>query len=515
MFSLMDKLSRFSCKQIQFIIVAISIMVAAQVQYIQHGWINPDSVLYLEAAKLFAVGDWKAGFAVFPWPFYSLTIASTHYLTSLSIHHSAQLLNVIYFAITTYAFTAIIQQCGGKQQQLIAGALIFLSAQYMIGGVLEMLMRDEGFWAFFLLSLVFIMRFYQHHQLQDALLWQVMIILAVLFRIEAMLYLVLLPLVLFVNNQSFKFNALLTIKAYSLQIFLAFALITIILNHPNLSTDMLGRLNEIFTTNLWHEFSQKIVLKSQVMSEQVLGEYLEEFAIPGLVLTFIYVIFVKSITATGAVTFGLGLLGIKNSSSLIEKKARNILLSTMLIAFLNMALIVTKVFVLSGRYVLAISFILMVFASFYFAKLLDNSTTKSNKKANWIMWILLIIMAFGFTKNLMPKKTGYNYMQNSVLWLMNQQNVKTINQVYFNEIRLRYYAKAPYLRQIENPINQLSIAVKDKTVNQYEYLMVAATDKETSEINAILANAPKFAEIKRFHDAKSKKFVIIYQKSKS
>lgn len=511
MFSLIDKLNQFSYKQIQLMIVTISILVATQVQYIQHGWINPDSVLYLEAAKLFAVGDWKAGFAIFPWPFYSLTIALTHHLTSLNIHHAAQLLNVVYFAIATYAFTTIIEQCGGRQLQLIAGALIFLSAQYMIGGVLEMLMRDEGFWAFFLLSLVFIMRFYQHHQLKDALFWQTMIILAVLFRIEAMLYLVLLPLVLFVNNQSFKFNALLTIKAYSLQIFLAFALITIILNHPNLSTDMLGRLNEIFTTNLWHEFSQKIVLKSQVMSEQVLGEYLEEFALPGLILTFIYAIIVKSISSTGVVTFVLGLFGIKNSSALIEKSARHVLFATMLIATLNMGLIITKVFVLSGRYVLAISFVFMVFASFYLANLLENSIQKPNKKNTIFITILVIIMLLGFVKNLMPKKQGYNYMQDTVTWI--QKNNVENKPVFYSERRARYYANQPFDSSWVDQWSSVEKFVSNKNFQHFSYLAIGYSKSKPSHELFIKNTLSNFQEIKRFYDVKRKKYMVIYKRN--
>ena len=196
MFNILHKLEKKSVAQLQFWIVLLSVLIATQVQYIQHGWINPDSVLYLEAAKFFSNGNWQAGFEVFPWPFYALCIALVNTITQLGVHFSAQLLNVLFFAIATYSYIQIIQLAGGKQKQMIAGALIWLSAQYMIGGVLEMLMRDQGFWAFFLLSIVFFIRFYQQHRLKDALLWQACIIVATLFRIEAILYLLFLPFIL-------------------------------------------------------------------------------------------------------------------------------------------------------------------------------------------------------------------------------------------------------------------------------------------------------------------------------
>lgn len=512
MLSFFQKLSAYQVKHIQLTVVLISILVATQVQYIQHGWINADSVLYLEAAKLFASAQWKAGFEIFPWPFYALCIAATHHITSLSIHHAAQLLNVVFFAIATYAFTLIIQLCGGKQKELIAGALIFLSAQYMIGGVLEMLMRDEGFWAFFLLSLAFLIRFQQHQQLKDALLWQVMIIFAVLFRIEAILYLVLLPLVICMNNHSFARKLALLVQAYSIQILLALAVIMAPLIHPDLSTAMLGRLNEIFTTNLWHEFTEKILTKSQVMSEMVLGEYLEEFAIPGLILTFIYVIIVKSINATGIITFGLGVLGIKNSHALIEKKARQILIASMLIATFNMALIITKVFVLSGRYVLAISFIFMVLASFYLAQYLQNSAEKPSKKANLIITILLMIMILGFVKNLIPKKLGYNYMQDAVTWLQLNKHPHH-DEVLYDDPRMRYYANAPFIGTwVNNWSNTQTTLSSSHSKHQFKYLAISHSAKNPERLIFIKSKRPEYRELKRFYDSNKNKFVVIYQK---
>lgn len=513
MFSLLQKLNTYKTQQIQLVIVLISVLVAAQVQYIQHGWINPDSVLYLEAAKLFAAGQWKAGFDIFPWPFYSLWIAATHQLTGLSIHHAAQLLNVVFFAITTYAFTSIIQLCGGQQKQLIAGGLIFLSAQYLIGGVLEMLMRDEGFWAFFLSSLVFFIRYHQQHQLKDALLWQVAIIFAVLFRIEAILYLMLLPLVLLFNTaRSFVANLKLTITAYSLQILLALAVVFALFIHQDFSTAMLGRLNEVFTPEIIQLFTKKIVAKSQIMSQNVLGQYLEEYAIPGLLITFLYVIIAKTIYATGWLTFGLGVMGIKHHGLLMEKKSSQVMIASMLIALLNMALIITKVFVLSGRYVLAMSLLLMLFASFYFAWLLEKSDTPSDKRNRWIVGVLIVVMLLGFIKNLLPKQDGYNYMQDAVSWLKDNSKASLQQDVFYNEVRLRYYAGAPFIASWGDTLAYFSQAVKDHSIEQYPYLMIAASKKDLATIEALLAQLPQYQEVNRFYDVRAKKLVLILKK---
>lgn len=515
MFSFLQKLSAYKTQQIQLVILLISVLVAAQVQYIQHGWINPDSVLYLEAAKLFAVGQWKAGVEIFPWPFYSLWIAATHQLTGFSIHHAAQLLNVLFFAMATYAFTNIIQLCGGKQKELIAGGLIFLSAQYLIGGVLEMLMRDEGFWAFFLTSLVFFIRYHQQRLIKDALLWQVAIIFAVLFRVEAILYLMLLPLVLLLNTErSFVGNLKLTLTAYSLQILVALGIVSALFIYQDFSTAMLGRLNEVFTPEIINLFTKKIVAKSQIMSQGVLGKYLEEYAMPGLLITFVYVIIAKTIYATGWVTFGLSMMGIKHHGLLMDKKSSQVILASMLIALLNMALIITKVFVLSGRYVIAMSFMLMVFASFYFAQLLTKPEITSDKKSRWIVYLLLAVMILGFIKNLLPKQPGYNYMQDAVAWLKDNSNASLQHDVFYNEVRLRHYADAPFMGTWGDTLAHLSQAVMDKSIQQYPYLMIAVSKRDLATIKTLFAQLPEYKEINRFHDVQAKKLVLILKNNK-
>lgn len=80
--------------------------------YIQHGWLNVDSLLYFESARLFAIGEFKQGVAIFNWPLYSLLISALHRLTGLSIHTSAQMLDIVFFAISTFSLSYLIKLAG-------------------------------------------------------------------------------------------------------------------------------------------------------------------------------------------------------------------------------------------------------------------------------------------------------------------------------------------------------------------------------------------------------------------
>lgn len=509
MHKILQKLEALSCRKLHWIAVGLSILIAAQVQYIQHGWINPDSVLYLEAAKLFTQGAWKAGFAVFPWPFYSLCIASISKISALNVHLSAQILNVLFFSIATYSFIQIIQLAGGKQRQMIAGMLIWLSAQYMIGGVLEMLMRDEGFWAFYLSSLVFFIRYYQQHQFKDALLWQICIIFATLFRIEAILFLMFLPLILLWQaNTSPKLKWQRLLQTNAINISLALFVVIIFSLNDHTSSQLLGRLNEIFTSNLWQQFSKNLTDKSAIMSSQVLGEYLNEFATTGLLLTFFYVMCVKMLGATGLINVGLSAMAIKHRKSLIDNQAFQVLRVAAFIAVLNMALIITKVFVLSSRYVLALSFILMVLASFYFAELLYKN--HENKKNKWLTLALILFMLGGAIKNTLPKKAGYNYQQQAVSWVekYNQDNLP----IFYDDCRMRFFAKQPFTGTWGDNWQVFLALAKSEKLEDYQ-LIALSSNVKTIKTHVAKEYLKNYHEIKRFYDARKRKFIIIYEKS--
>ena len=271
-----------------------------------------------------------------------------------------------------------------------------------------MLMRDEGFWAFYLRACVFY-RFYQSNHIKDALLWQTCIIVAMLFRIEAILFLIFLPLILLLKkDKSLKARLADLFKCNAIHIGLTIAVVMIFVTNSELSTAFLGRLNEIFTSNIIHEFTKNLVEKSQIMSTQVLGKYLEEFALQGLLLTFVYVIFAKTITATGVINVALAGFVIKHKKQLIEINAYRVLKAAAIIALINMGLIITKVLVLSSRYVLALSFVIMVFAAFFLAELFKH-LTQSNKQKKWLVIGLIVIMMLGAVKNILPKQKGYNY----------------------------------------------------------------------------------------------------------
>ncbi|PPC94738.1 MAG: hypothetical protein CTY33_02220 [Methylotenera sp.] len=510
---LLNKTKNISIITFQLGSVLLAMLLAAQIQYIQHGWINPDSVLYFESARLFALGEWQQGFKVFQWPLYALLIAFTHQITTLEIQTSAQLLSMIFFGITTASFLKIIELAGGGKNVMCAGILILFSSNYLVGDVLEMLMRDQGFWAFFLMSLVFFIRFYKNRNYLDAFFWQVYMITATLFRIEGITYLIALPLMLFFDQKQLLAQSVIDfLKSNFLNISLIILMIAALMLNI-IPIESFGRLNEILTIN--DQLTEKLFAQSAIMGTHVLGQYLDEFALPGILLTFVYVLIIKTIHATGYVNVGLAVLTIRSKPALLDDKVAKVLNIAAVIALINMALIITKVFVLSGRYVLALSLILMIFASFYFGAIFKHLQTSSqtNKKMKWLVIALIAFMSLSLVKNILPKRDGYNYVQDAVTWLNAKNSSK--KPVFYDDTRARYYAGAPFIGTWEDNWAILKKSIENGDIHQYEYLVINHALKHSDREQQLAQKIPQFTPIKKFSDANHKKSIVIYQRNTS
>ena len=508
MIKILTAIEQTNPKHLFWFIVAASIVLAAQMQAIQHGWINPDSVLYLEAAKHIVIGDIRGAYQIFNWPFYALCIGMVSKLTTFNVHLSAQLLNMVFFGVATASFLKIIQLAGGKNLALFAGALLLFGNLYIVGDVLEMLMRDEGFWAFYLTSLVFFIRFYQQKKISDALLWQVTAIIAVLFRIEAITFLLLLPLVFIVDSQlNYRQRVINLIKTYSISL-LSLLIIFIAINTvDSLSIKNFGRLQEVFSMDLWSIFSQNLMNKSVIMSDQVLGHYLDEYAVSGLLLTFAYVIIVKNLTTLGLVSVVLIGMYLKNKFDLINSDVKRVLAATAIICLLNMALIITKVFVLSSRYVVALTLILLIVSALYLGYLFKEVTERSNKRTILIVSIVTIIMCLSIFKNVLSKGGGYNYTQAAVTWVKARHDKQ---RVFYEDSRMRYYAGEPFIGSGVYHFGSINLGTDN--LHQYDYLVFKFGVHDQHKKKMLLQSLPEYKEVKRFYARKKKKYCAIYQK---
>lgn len=516
---IIQKLSTLSESQLQKLFTLIAILITCEVMYIQHGWVNDDSVLYFELARLFSLGEWKQGIALFNWPLYPALISAVHQLTPFNFQTSAQLLNISFFAMTTFSFIQLIRLGGGNKTTILCGAILLLSSTYIVGDVLPMLLRDQGFWAMFLTSLVYFIQFYRHQKLSDALLWQISAILAMLFRIEAIIFLVALPFTLFQQHEFSIKQKLTYFFEANLILILATTLITAILVFSSsFQLSDFGRLQEAIAIfpRILTDITQKFIRKAEIMNEEILGSFLNEYGMIAIIISLASIIVIKIAKLVGLpviAIFAVNYAG-RNHTTTMQQDARTILLWSLALTLVNACTIVARDFILSGRYIIALGLILLIFAAFHLASLVEKIRANSLKK-RWEKTVILIAITstlfLGFN-NLLPKQAGYNFEQDAVAYIKQQQIPNS--KIFYVTPRLRFYADAPFTTRGYDYWDYTQKAIEDGSIYQYDYLAIVLNinNKNESKEAKLLEKLPQYKIEKEFFGYKNKKKVILFVK---
>lgn len=497
------------------LITAASIPLTVWMMYIQHGWVTDDTVLYLEVARLFAAGKWQEGYALYSWPFYPGIIALVHKLTSLNLQHAAQLLNVAFFAVTTYSFSSLIRLSGGDKTTIACGALLLFSSPYVVGDILPTLLRDQGFWAAMLAGFVFFIQFYRHGKLSAAILWQICASVAVLFRIEAITFLIALPLVLLHDVRFSKWQKILRLaQAWLVSILVGLLIAVAIAVSPQLSLDDFGRLGNLLaaSVNLFEQIMNGLRHKADVMGEQVLGRFLDEYAFIGLIATLLLILlfkFMKSIGIWAVITLTLTH---KSFSNTITPDSKRVLFWLATLAILNASIILFHIFILSTRYVVILGFLLLVFASFGLSQLLAplNQDTPQAPLKKYFASFLLVMFILSFTINLLPKRAGHNFEQEAVAWVKN--HARHGETVFYSSPRERFYAGAPFTKRNYDLWRYTLDAVEDGTIHQYDFLLINVEDELEGKTRFLIEKLPSHELQQEFYAERKKKKVVIFEK---
>jgi len=508
-------LQQLSDKKFMLLMSLLAVITAWRVIYIQHGWLNVDSLLYFESARLFAIGEFKQGFAVFNWPLYSLLISAVHRITHLSIHTSAQVLDIVFFAITTFSFSYLIKLAGGNKLTIACGVFLLLSTPYIVGDVLPMLLRDQGFWAAFLTSLVFFVQYYRTQKVSDALLWQLSTIVAMLFRIEGITFLVGLPLILWLRHD---LNFLQKLKQFllinSLSILAALAILAALLLSPSVTLSDFGRIKEVIS--LVSDVSQAFNVKAASMGN-VLGSYFEDYGLIALVAGLISILLLKIASIIGWPVIALYAVNrnSQESSTLpLQTDTRIIFYSVALISIINASASMARVFVLSNRYIVTIGFIALVFAAFCLASLIQKLRTNTFNR-NWQKWLtiaLIIIFSASYIKNILPKKDGYTFERDAVAYVK-QKNI-TNDKIFFVTDKSIFYAGAHFNGRHSNHWQLTLDSIKDGSIYHYDYLLLyAEIDANTAEQEKVIREQlSQYRLDKEFYGVNQKKKIMLYVK---
>ncbi|GAB3105349.1 hypothetical protein G8770_13420 [Aestuariicella hydrocarbonica] len=394
------------------------------------GSINADATQYLIAADTFKVSGWDAAEEIYPRPFYSVLIGGLSQITHTSSFVSAQLLDISLLALLGYAFVKVIQALGGdRRAQWIGACLIVLLPT--LADYRDYLIRDFGYWAFMLLALNALIRFQANARLLQAGQWCAYSGIAMLFRPEAVLLLVLVPTALLLPSpQSLVLRLKLTAKLYGL--LLAGLLIALAIG---LSTglQLQDKFIELALSPLLEQANQLAISLpkyTQVMASEILNRHSEEHAAlsVSLVLSGIFVATLLSALTPIIVFLGLYLW---KKGQLRWPRNTPYLMMHIVLAGILINFLLFKHF-MQARYMLLTALLLLIPLCIGLSREYDNIARSKVKKGLLFTLAMLVLLDNHISTS------SHEHDQDSLAWL--QQHSSQDDWIYTNDHQLAYFS---------------------------------------------------------------------------
>ena len=261
--------------------------------------LNADGILYLRTAQAFLTDGVAGAFGLYEWPWYSIAIGLLHKLCGISLHLAAQTINAALVSLMVVAFLSLCREAGGDRMTLIFAAMLVL-AHSGLNEYRNFVVRDFGFWAFSLLSLLALMRCVRRERHKDALLWSGFVLAAFSFRTEALLLALLGPFSAFASHAPWKRRCIAYLKLNWVILALIFLGTASLLIYP----DILERFAAASVYQKWAyhllEMKNEIVRSLAELSATMFNEHGEDFHLLFLLSGLAAIVVAEFLAALGA-----------------------------------------------------------------------------------------------------------------------------------------------------------------------------------------------------------------------
>jgi hypothetical protein len=448
--------------------------------------INPDGICYLQSAEAMDKGLLIATHlcAQAKWPFYSILIFGVIKLTHFSSLVAAYVLNGLFSLITVIAFIAIVDMLTTKKRIVWLAALTILLA-HEFNDIRADIVRDHGFWAFYLLSLLYFLRYFQIagpnlRRGYLALLWSFTLLTAGIFRIEGFLFLLLLPFTVFLDvRRSLARRFLGFLQLNIITLLGAGVVASWAFMHPGQS---LGRLAEIQFQLMYgvHQLIASFENTSNALAFHVLNSFSMHDAsliLMGMFASWYLLCVISNVSLIYAV------LIIYAWWKKITKFDR----ATRLVfgAYIFINVLITSVFLienmfLAKRYLIALSLVLMVWVPFALNDLLSAWRTRK-----WPLLLALFFIAMYAVSGIFNLGYSKKYVREAGDWLA--LNAPLNAKIYSNDYQVLYYSRhlGEAIFTQGHAFEKLS-KIAHGQWRQYDYLALRVNKSESAADQAIL-----------------------------
>jgi len=378
-----------------YLLIAITVLVSFALTFyaiIVDPIINPDALLYLSAADEFKQGNFSNGIALYKWPFYSILISFLSSTFGLSLQSAAHVFNGTMHAMGIVGFLACVHALGGNKKTLVIAAILLLIFP-SLNKYRSLIIRDAGFLAFYFWSLYHLLLAIQTDQIKRYCYAFILMLIAMLFRIEAIAMLAIVPTYILYSKSTHKFYRFcwsgITIVIASV-LFFGISVWLFGEQSKSLESGILGMLQ----ASVQH-LNESLDFKLTIIRKQLLNEFSFKIAPFVLIVSVIGLTIYETLRRLAYVYAFLSWHALKNRLVLQQTELRHLFYVLCLIQLILLFLFALINMFLISRHTMALTLTILLLAPFsleFFFEKWQNRKTHSLGILKYTLPILLTII---------------------------------------------------------------------------------------------------------------------------
>lgn len=449
--------------------------------------INLDGIIYIKTAALLSNGNWQGAYESYNWLFYPWLIAMLGKLGGMGLESAAHLLTAVFAAILTYAFITIIAETGGNRLTLLIAALVIVFHPELNEERYQVI-KDHGYWALYLLSILTYLRYYKSPDWRNGILWGLLMAVATLFRIEGIVFLISLPLVgLVCLHWSWQKRLLFFLRANSFAFLLLTTIIIFYFLYPELFHKYRENFLERFSYYDFYSITTMLNNKSAILIKALLGKWADEYALYIILAIPLIIFSAQILKALTPIYVIILIIATRLSSRFPQPKY---ITPFIWICLLNLGLLAgfmfsSKHFFLQMRYVIPLMLVVLIWIPYILSSIYNkwqNENHKSLKKC-WKYYILAFLLAANALEGIvyLPGHSKL-YVKEAGLWL--KENMPKQADLYTNNKKILYYCgHCSSNHKFKSALTQSDLV--HLTTSQHNYLALWTKHGKSPEVNLI------------------------------
>jgi hypothetical protein len=497
-------------KQSPYIATFLLSLLLSYIAIATDGFINHDGVFYGDAAKQLLRNGVAAAFQAYQWPFFSFLIAGVHTVTGLSIEASAHLINILFLSISCLLFLKIYQKITFGHGSLWVAAFLILNL-VGISTYREDIMRDFGYWCFFLAGFYSLLTYLEFPRWRTAMLFQLFMLLGFLFRVEAVAVMALAPFAVFLKEGSLKEKLKQIWPLYSIYLLLIAGVVLayFVVGHSG-SGVPLGRLPSIVSylslDNFTSSFHELVLKMGEIFHYDGgrLNKFYGTLAILVVVAVMTYIV-LKAVVCMGVLYTALFCYGLY-SKALVINLYNRVILYFALFFYLTFWAYTVQLSIISPRYTTTlVLMLLLLLAQMVEVMLPKLRGFKHGRKVIIAAAVILIVNTLDEVISLHGHRS--NYIKHAAYWV--RDNVDRSYLVYSNNEKAVYYSDrigAPWRSMYyTRPLDELVQSIENGKITSPSHLIVIIPKKKSEEIVLQLSSLEGEKRISKLKEFKNKR----------